>query len=131
MAESGIGIFIPRERMFKDKLFPWNQTRNVYLKPEGRYLDNKLFALAPDKELNFTDYVKNFEEKFDDIDMAIINKYHPHRDEILHSQIESSKYSDYGVFSERKAKLGWKPPMTTALDDINYEQDGKFCLCLI
>ena len=110
--------------MYKDKLFPWKQTRNVYLKPEGRYLDHKLFALLGHDELNFTDYVENFYQKFDDTDLAIVNKYHPHRDEILHSQIESSKYSDYGVYSERKAKLGWKPPMRTALDDLFVSENG-------
>ena len=62
----------------------------MFLKPEITFLDTKFFPMVRDTELRDTTYTDFFNKEMDDQNKKIVEAYHPHKDAILFSQVESS-----------------------------------------
>ena len=90
ISEEGIGKLITKEQMKKDKVLPHNQCCTVFLKPEMTFLDPKLFSMVRDNELRDSTYTAFFKKEMDDQCKKIVQAYHPHKDAILFSQVDSS-----------------------------------------
>ena len=63
------------------------------MKPEMTFLDRNFYDMVMDYDLKDTTYVANFNKDMDDNTKKIVNEYHPHKDFILMSQIESTRES--------------------------------------
>ena len=95
LVEDGYGIIVTKEQLHKDKVLPFNQCCNLYLKPEPTGLDAKFFKMAKDRDMNFTTYSAFWNQATTDQMKKIVMKYHPQRENIAFSQVvdtDSSKY---------------------------------------
>ena len=63
------------------------------MKPQMTFLDKNFYAMVMGCDLKDTTYVANFNKDMDDNTKKIVNEYHPHKDFILMSQIESTRDS--------------------------------------
>ena len=90
ISEEGIGKLITKEQMERDKVLPHNQCCTVFLKPEMTFLDPKLFSMVTDNKLRDSTYTAYFNKEMDDKCKKIVQAYHPHKDAILFSQVDSS-----------------------------------------
>ena len=130
LQKMGIGIVVTKEQMEADKVVPKNRCALVYLKPEYGFLDYSLFDMANDDDLRDATYLENFKKDYNDIEKTIIKKYHPQYDEVMHSQIDNSQYSNHGEMTRRRIRAGYpKRPMITALDFMDNDRtEGISCL---
>ena len=127
LEKMGIGVVITKEQMDMDKVVPKNRSALVYLKPEYGYLDYSLFDMANDVELRDAAYLDNYKKEYNDVEKAIIRKYHPHYDEVMHSQIDNSQYSNHGEMTRRRMRAGYpKKCLVTALDSMEIDIPGIF-----
>ena len=90
ISEEEIGKLITKEQMKKDKILPHNQCCTVFLKPEMTLLDPKFFSMVTDNNLRESTYTAFFSKEMDNQSKKILEAYHPHRDAILFSQVNSS-----------------------------------------
>ena len=94
LVDIGYGKLVSKEEMKRDKILPSNQCSNVYMKPEMTFLDPNFFTMVMDTELKDMTYAANFHKDMDDNSKIIVNKYHPHKDFILMSQLQSTTESE-------------------------------------
>ena len=90
LVDMGYGKLVTKDELKKDKILPSNQCCNVYMKPEMTFMDPNFFLMVMDSELKDTTYVANFNKDMDDNTKRIVNKYHPHKDFILMSQLQQN-----------------------------------------
>ena len=95
ISEEGIGRLIIKEEMKKDKVLPHNQCCMVFLKPEISHLDRKFFAMVTDSNLNDSTYTSFFNKEMDNQNKRIVEAYHPHKEDILYGEINSSGIFKY------------------------------------
>ena len=95
ISEEGIGRLITKEEIKKDKVLPHNQCCMVFLKPEISHLDRKFFGMVKDTNLNDTTYTSFFNKEMDNQNKRIVEAYHPHKEDILYSEIDSSGSCKY------------------------------------
>lgn len=67
LEEEGYLIYIDKERMEEDKLFPKNRCFSAFLKQDMRDLDKKFFKLAKDEECNEDLYETNLNKDIDKV----------------------------------------------------------------
>ena len=72
----------------------------MYLKPEPTTLSNTFFNMANDADLNATTYSAYWNKDVDDTTKKMVMKYHPHKENIMFSQIDSDlgKYCPCHVY---------------------------------
>ena len=61
----------------------------MYLKPEPTTLGASFFHMAKDPDLTATTYSAYWNKDVDDKTKKLVMKYHPHRENIAFSQIDS------------------------------------------
>ena len=93
MVDLGYGKVVSKDEMKRDKILPSNQCCNVYMMPQMTFLDRNFYAMVMDCNLKDTTYGANFSMDMDDNIKKIVNEYHPLKDFILLSQIESTTES--------------------------------------
>ena len=89
LSEDGFGLIVTKEQLHKDKFLPFNQCANLYLKPEPTTLGSNFFNMAKDPDLNATVYSAYWNKEVDDTTKKLVMKYHPHRENILFTQMDS------------------------------------------
>ena len=94
LVDMGYGKLVSKDEMKKDKILPSNQCSNVYMKPEMTFMDAIFFSMVMDSGLKDTTYTANFNRDIDDNTKKIVTKYHPHKDFILMSQLQSTNESE-------------------------------------
>ena len=80
---------VTKEQMNRDKVLPFNQCCNVFLKPHVSFVAEEIFDESHD-ELNLESYMFYFNKPVDDTIIRIIHHYHDHKDIMAHSQAISS-----------------------------------------
>ena len=90
LVDLGYGKIVTKEQMKRDKILASNQCCNIYMKPEITFLERNFFSMVMDPDLKDTTYVSNFNKDMDDNTKRIVNEYHPHKDFILMSQLQST-----------------------------------------
>ena len=98
LVDMGYGKLITKDEMKKDKILPSNQCSNVYMKPEMMFMDTNFFIMVMDSVLKDTTYTANFNRDIDDNVKKIVTKYHPHKDFILMSQLQSTNELERSKF---------------------------------
>ena len=89
---------VTKDKMKRDKILASNQCCNVYMKPEMTFMDQNFFSMVMDSELKDMTYAANFNKDIGDNTKRIVNQYHPHKDFILMSQVQSTTESEPCMF---------------------------------
>ena len=103
LVDMGYGKMVMKDEMKRDKTLASNQCCNVYMKPEMTFIDQNVFAMVMDSELKDMTYAANFNKDIDDNTKKIVNHYHPHKDFILMSQVQSTNGSEPCMFINKFA----------------------------
>lgn len=122
LAEKGYGTVVTREEMLKDKILPYNQCATVFLKPHYGSLDPGFFELANDATLGDDAYIKYFSTTNDEVTNKIVQHYHPDKEQIAFSQLDSSAQARITL---KKPKYGYRTPPRNALHDLADELNRK------
>lgn len=85
--EEGYGQFVSKDQMHRDRLLPFNQCLNVFLKPDISNVDDKFIEMASDKDITRGTYRVFFSKKMKEENYKkIVGRYHSDRRLIFISQ---------------------------------------------
>lgn len=91
LSEEGFGKLITREEMMKDTFLSGNERATVFMKPAPMFLSATFLRMANDKDCTESFYAAQFHKEVDDKMKKMVNKYHPHLDDIMITQQSDSR----------------------------------------
>ena len=95
LSDEGLGRLVSREEMIKDRFLSGNDRATVFMKPAPMYITAAFLRMANDRDCTDTFYAAQFHKEVDDKMKKMVNKYHPHLQDIMISQA-----SDCGMLRE-------------------------------
>ena len=103
LQEDGYLIYVDKEQMEKDKLFPKQKCFSAIVKKDMCDLDESFFSCAKDSECTDNMYETNYNKEIDKVLKQVTTKYTQNVSHVnfsLPSNISSSMYDNYITFKD-------------------------------
>ena len=103
LQEDGYLIYVDKEQMEKDKLFPKQKCFSAIVKKDMHDLDQSFFSCTKDSECTDNMYETNYNKEIDKVLKQVATKYMQNVSHVnfsLPSNISNSMYANYITFKE-------------------------------